>query len=115
MLRRKGDFYFLLDPKFRQKFSCVRCLIVDGATRYLTAVDASYYGGLSEASKQSLRYQGGPFQGEELEDFEQDPLKDEMVKLRKWDDQAKVVGIESETPRAATYRNMIRRHLKGQI
>ena len=90
----------------------MRCLIADGVIRYLTAVDASYYEGLSEASEQSLRFQGGPFQGEELEVFEHDPLKDEMVKLRKWDDQAKIVGIESETPRAATYRNMIRRHLE---
>ena len=89
-------------------------LIADHLTRYLTAVDASYYDGLSEASKQSLRFQGGPFQGEELAAFEQDPLKEEMVKLRKWDDQAKIVGIEHETPRTATYRDMILRHLEAQ-
>jgi predicted HD phosphohydrolase len=79
----------------------------------LTAIDASYYDGLSEASKQSLTFQGGPFQGKELESFESDPLKDEMVKLRKWDDQAKIVGVEAETPRAATYREMITRHLEA--
>ena len=77
-------------------------------------MDASYYDGLSEASKQSLRFQGGPFQGEELEAFEGDPLKDEMVKLRKWDDQAKIVGIEHETPRTATYREMIQSHLQAR-
>ena len=79
----------------------------------MTAVDASYYDGLSEASKQSLKFQGGPFQGKELESFESDPLKNEMVKLRKWDDQAKIVGIEEETPRAETYRTMIVKHLEG--
>jgi len=83
------------------------------ATRYLTAVDASYYDGLSEASKQSLKFQGGPFQGEELAMFNSDPLKDEMVKLRKWDDHAKIVGIEHETPRAEFYRSMIQKHLES--
>ena len=82
--------------------------------RYLTAVDISYYDGLSEASKQSLRFQGGPFAGGELDAFEQDPLKDEMVNLRKWDDQAKIVGIEKVTPRADTYKAMIQKHLEAQ-
>jgi predicted HD phosphohydrolase len=83
-------------------------------SRYLTAVDTSYYDSLSEASKQSLRFQGGPFVGEELEEFKRDPLKDEIVKLRKWDDQAKIVGIEKVTPRADAYRLMIQRHLEAQ-
>jgi predicted HD phosphohydrolase len=78
----------------------------------LTAIDASYYDGLSEASKQSLKFQGGPFEGKELQYFELDPLKNEMVKLRKWDDQAKIVGIEASTPRADSYRDMIVRHLQ---
>lgn len=82
-------------------------------SRYLTAVDASYYEGLSEASKQSLRFQGGPFKGEELEEFEKDPWRDEMVMLRRWDDGAKIVGIEGETPRADWYREIIVRHLQG--
>lgn len=77
-------------------------------------MDTSYYDDLSEASKQSLRFQGGPFACEELESFERDPLKDEMVKLRKWDDQAKIVGIENVTPRAEEYRRMIQKHLEGQ-
>ena len=83
-------------------------------SRYLTAVDKEYYGGLSEASKQSLKFQGGPFEGEELENFEQDPLRAEMVRLRKWDDGAKIVGIEGVTPRAEFYREMIERHLKAE-
>ena len=49
-----------------------------------------------------------------MKKFESDPLKDEMVSLRKWDDQAKIVGIEGETPRAGTYKEMILRHLEAQ-
>src|SRR5258708_25833216 len=116
MLQRNGEFFFPW-PFFPWRiydFVHQKILITDGAGRYLTAVDTSYYDGLSEASKQSLRFQGGPFQGEELKLFEGDPLKDEMVKLRKWDDQAKVVGIEKDTPRADSYRMMIQNHLEGR-
>ncbi len=77
-------------------------------------MDEGYYDALSEASKLSLRFQGGPFQGEELERFRRDPLRDEMVRLRKWDDEAKVVGIVEHTPRAAVYRDMMQRHLENQ-
>jgi predicted HD phosphohydrolase len=80
----------------------------------LTAVDEGYYDALSEASKLSLRFQGGPFQGEELESFRRDPLREEMVRLRKWDDEAKVVGIVEHTPRATVYRDMMQRHLEDQ-
>jgi 2-amino-1-hydroxyethylphosphonate dioxygenase (glycine-forming) len=83
-------------------------------SRYLTAVDSSYYDGLSDASKKSLAFQGGPFEGKELEAFERHPLKDEMVRVRKWDDMSKVVGIIAQTPRAATYRGLIRKHLEGE-
>jgi len=77
------------------------------AKRYLTAVDESYYEGLSEASKQSLKVQGGPFEGEELEQFKRDPLKEDMVRLRRWDDGAKVVGVEGSTPRPERYWGMV--------
>ncbi|KUJ18467.1 uncharacterized protein LY89DRAFT_642787 [Mollisia scopiformis] len=84
------------------------------AKRYLTAIDTSYYDGLSEASKQSLKFQGGPFQGEELEQFMRHPLSEDMVKLRKWDDRAKVVGIEGSTPRVEVYRDMMVKHLEKE-
>lgn len=60
-----------------------------------------------------MKFQGGPFEGEELEKFKNDPMCEEMVKLRKWDDGAKIVGIEKETPRAEMYKEMIWRHLKN--
>ncbi|GAQ36586.1 hypothetical protein ASPNIDRAFT_37155 [Aspergillus niger] len=85
----------------------------DKVCRYLTATDKAYYETLSSASKKSLEFQGGPFKGAELEAFETDPLRDEMVKLRLWDDAAKVQGIEESTPRAGEYRDLIRAHLEG--
>jgi predicted HD phosphohydrolase len=59
----------------------------------------------------SLKFQGGPFEGEELDAFEKDPLRDEMVALRRYDDGAKLVGIEDTTPRARFYLPMIETHL----
>ncbi|KAJ5992028.1 hypothetical protein N7451_007752 [Penicillium sp. IBT 35674x] len=95
-------------------FSETVCRLVNShvaAKRYLTAVNREYYDSLSSASQKSLAFQGGPFQGDELREFEEDPLKDEMVSMRLWDDRAKLVGIEATTPRAGTYLDMIVSHL----
>lgn len=82
--------------------------------RYLTAVDRAYYDSLSSASQKSLAFQGGPFESSELQEFERDPLRDEMVALRLWDDGAKLVGVESITPRARSYVGMIVSHLSQE-
>ncbi|KAJ5114176.1 hypothetical protein N7456_002710 [Penicillium angulare] len=96
-------------------FSETVCQLVNShvaAKRYLTAINDAYYASLSSASQRSLAFQGGPFQGSELQMFEMDPLRDEMVALRLWDDGAKLVGVEESTPRAGFYRNMIVDHLE---
>ena len=90
---------------------CLRCTDADDG-RFLTAIDKAYYDSLSSASKKSLAFQGGPFEGEELDAFLRDPLRDQMVAMRRWDDAAKVEGIVDETPRAETYSGMIERHLE---
>lgn len=69
---------------------------------------------LSSASKKSLQFQGGPFRGEELECFRNDPLRDEMVALRLWDDAAKVPLIERTTPRAREYLSLVVEHLQKE-
>ncbi|EED19019.1 conserved hypothetical protein [Talaromyces stipitatus ATCC 10500] len=95
-------------------FSETVCRLVKShvaAKRYLTAVNKSYYNSLSSASQRSLAFQGGPFLGNELEAFEGDPLRDEMVSLRLWDDAAKVVGVEKSIPRAQDYLEMMVSHL----
>ncbi|KAJ5626456.1 hypothetical protein N7528_003883 [Penicillium herquei] len=95
-------------------FSDTVCRLVNShvaAKRYLTAVNRAYYDDLSSASQKSLAFQGGPFKGSELQEFEEDPLRDEMVSLRLWDDGAKLVGVESTTPRPSAYLDMITAHL----
>jgi phosphonate degradation associated HDIG domain protein len=60
------------------------------AKRYLSSTEETYYSLLSEPSKQSLVLQGGLMSEAEVSAFEQNPFFSDAVKLRKWDDQAKV-------------------------
>ena len=60
------------------------------AKRYLSSTEETYYSLLSEPSKQSLVLQGGLMSSTEVSSFEQNPYFSDAVKLRKWDDQAKV-------------------------
>ncbi|MEM9675125.1 MAG: HD domain-containing protein [Cyclobacteriaceae bacterium] len=60
------------------------------AKRYLTFRYPDYYETLSDASKQTLKYQGGPMTAEEALKFEQDELFDLKIKMRQWDDEAKI-------------------------
>lgn len=83
---------------------CVR-LHVD-SKRYLTAVEPGYLEGLSEASKLSLQLQGGPFTPEQVIAFEaSEPHFREAIQVRRWDDQAKVVGLE--VPTVEHYRSAL--------
>ena len=75
------------------------------AKRYLCATDGSYYDGLSDASKKSLKLQGGIMSDEELAAFEQIPYFQDGIVLRRWDDLAKVKGLD--TPRLDTYRDIV--------
>jgi phosphonate degradation associated HDIG domain protein len=63
------------------------------AKRYLCAVDPGYQDQLSAASRQSLRLQGGPFNPAEVQEFERQPYWQEAVRLRRYDDRAKVPGL----------------------
>lgn len=96
-------------------FSPQLCRLIEGhvpAKRYLTATDPAYLASLSGASQASLKQQGGPMTEEEVREFEKQERWEEIIKLRKWDDEAKVVGIENATPRPSTYLGMIQRHLE---
>ena len=79
------------------------------AKRYLCAAEPGYHDTLSDASKKSLMFQGGPMQGAEFEQWAANPWCEEMCQLRKWDDGAKIVGLDVEP--AETYENMIVQHL----
>jgi [1-hydroxy-2-(trimethylamino)ethyl]phosphonate dioxygenase len=62
------------------------------AKRHLCAVEPRYRDGLSLASRRSLELQGGPFRDAEISAFEANPHARSAVRLRRWDDAAKVPG-----------------------
>jgi gamma-butyrobetaine dioxygenase len=64
------------------------------AKRYLCAIDPGYHAGLSPGSTASLVRQGGPLAAGEATAFAAEPGIDEAVQLRRWDDQAKLPGLE---------------------
>ncbi|KIK52460.1 hypothetical protein GYMLUDRAFT_49862 [Collybiopsis luxurians FD-317 M1] len=74
------------------------------AKRYLTATEEGYYDSLSEASKRSLEFQGGPFSPPEVEKFKKDPLFQEKVQMRRFDDAAKVPGLQ--VPSLDSYKEL---------
>jgi len=62
------------------------------AKRALCALEPGYYAALSEDSKRSLKLQGGIFDPEQLEAFMAKPYAADAIRVRRWDDQAKVIG-----------------------
>ena len=62
------------------------------AKRYLVARDAGWAARLSAASRHSLFLQGGPFTPAEAARFAALPAAADAIRLRRWDDGAKVVG-----------------------
>jgi len=81
------------------------------AKRYLTIKDPAYYAQLSDASKKTLEYQGGPMSEEEAAAFEQYPLFDLIIRMRKWDEEAKIEN--QPLPDLRHYRQMMLHHLQG--
>ena len=80
------------------------------AKRYLCTTDATYYDGLSEASKMSLKLQGGVMSDVEQDAFEQIPYFRDSLTLRRWDDMAKIKGLE--TVQLETYRDIVQQCLQ---
>jgi [1-hydroxy-2-(trimethylamino)ethyl]phosphonate dioxygenase len=75
------------------------------AKRYLCATDPSYLRQLSPASLHSLDLQGGPFDADEIAEFERSPHADDAVRLRRYDDVGKVAGLT--TPDLEHYRTVL--------
>lgn len=63
------------------------------AKRYLTYKYPEYYNNLSEASKQTLVYQGGVMSAAEANEFEHDPLFEASIRMRHWDELAKETDV----------------------
>ena len=75
------------------------------AKRYLCAVDPPYLEGLSASSRQSLSLQGGPMDAVEVIEFSASPHHAAAVRLRTWDDRAKVPGLD--VPGVEHYRALL--------
>jgi phosphonate degradation associated HDIG domain protein len=79
------------------------------AKRYLTFKYPGYYNKLSEASKITLGKQGGIMNDSEAKQFEMDHLHPLFIKLREWDDKAKVESLT--LPPLEVYKQMALHHL----
>lgn len=84
---------FLRKIGFRQEVcDLVRSHVL--AKRYLVSKFESYRLKLSEASLQTLKFQGGIMSFQEIENFEANPLCKSMIKIRYFDDAAKKTDFE---------------------
>ncbi len=79
------------------------------AKRYLVARRAAYRERLSEASLGTLAFQGGAMSDAEALAFEQRPDIHDALRLRAWDEAAKVV--DAVTPGLEHFLTLARRHL----
>ena len=65
------------------------------AKRYLCATRDGYLEALSADSRRSLALQGGVFTREQAATFIAQPFANEVVRVRLWDDLAKVAGAQT--------------------
>lgn len=75
------------------------------AKRYLCAVDPAYQDRLSQASRRSLELQGKPLDSAAAKAFVRQPHAGDAVRLRRWDDLAKVSNLD--VPRLDHYRRLV--------
>ena len=78
------------------------------AKRYL-ARNQKYYQILSQASKVSLHLQGGVMNEEESKKFEKEKFFDDAIKLRKFDEAAKKIGVKMKD--INNYKNLLNSNL----
>ena len=76
------------------------------AKRYLCAVEPGYMEQLSEPSLVSLKLQGGPMSKQEVDEFEKNPFVKDALRLRRWDDEAKIPDLP--TPSLEHYEKHLR-------
>ena len=77
------------------------------AKRYLSTVESEYRQSLSPASERSLQLQGGLFDDDGVAAFKREPYFADAVQLRRWDDLAKIDGLE--VPALDHYEDKVRR------
>ena len=82
------------------------------AKRYLTATEPGYAATLSRSSELSLKAQGGPFTADEAQEFAAAPGAEAAIRLRRWDERAKVQG--APTPALDHFRACLEQSLAPQ-
>jgi phosphonate degradation associated HDIG domain protein len=94
--------------------ACVRLHVA--AKRYLCATDPSYFAKLTNASRATLKLQGGPMSSAEVAQFRSDPYYDAAVRVRQWDEGGKDPGRSA--PSFDYYvpllQRVIDRHMTGR-
>ena len=101
----------LLEPYFDRRTVDAVCLHV-AAKRYLCAANPEYLSLLSTASAHSLELQGGPMSPNEVVEFEGHNGFSDAIRVRVWDDHAKVSG--AVTPSFEEYLPLLRRVLRTE-
>ncbi len=80
------------------------------AKRYLVATDAEYVKNVSPASMLSLKVQGGPFNEEEIREFEANPYYKRALQLRLYDEAGKIP--EMDVPEYEYYRPYLKKAMQ---
>jgi len=81
------------------------------AKRYLCAAEPDYFAKLSADSVLSLKLQGGPMSPTEMTAFEANAFAQDAVQLRRYDEGAKVKGLE--TPPVAHFLPYVKACMRG--
>ena len=83
------------------------------AKRYIISKTPDYYFTLTDASKKTLKLQGGPLTFSESISFENNPLFEASIIVRNYDDNAKVKGKKIRDVKY--YENMLYEYLQIRI
>ncbi|CAF1538722.1 unnamed protein product [Rotaria magnacalcarata] len=81
------------------------------AKRYLTHIDKDYYNRLSNASKQTLVYQGGPMMNDEAEKYRSHPQFECSLRMRTFDEAAKEIDFDKYEGKIDQYWNLVEKSI----
>lgn len=104
------------DYLLERGFSARLAKLVNGhviAKRYLTHKNSEYFEKLSPASRITLNFQGGVMSAQEAMEFERDPDAELIVRMRYWDDEAKLINVPVNN--VAHLKELTVEHLKRKL
>jgi len=93
----------------------IRAIVANhvAAKRYLVATDEMYAAKLSPASRETLKWQGGPMNEKEVKVFKNHSFFDDIIKVRLWDEKAKDMNV-TLLP-ISFFKNLIYNYLKDNF